>query len=248
MKSIDIRTTQNVTISYELAAVRDRILAYVVDTLIKLLYYTITVLLAIYMMDEMHEYEEDFMIIFGLLVIAPPIAFYSLFFENVMNGQTPGKRLLKIRVVKLNGKQPEFYDYVLRWSFRLVDLVLSGGVLASILVSSSDHSQRLGDMVSNTTVVRVRDRSPISLADILKIESLSSYEPKYVAIRNFPERDIMLIKNALGRYMSISNTAHMEVLQELADSMAARLKVEERPADVIVFLRTLIKDYVVLTR
>jgi hypothetical protein len=183
-----------------------------------------------------------------LLVIVPPIAFYSLFFENVMNGQTPGKRLLKIRVVKLNGKQPEFYDYVLRWSFRLVDLVLSGGVLASILVSSSDHSQRLGDMVSNTTVVRVRDRSPISLADILKIESLSSYEPKYVAIRNFPERDIMLIKNALGRYMSISNTAHMEVLQELADSMAARLKVEERPADVIVFLRTLIKDYVVLTR
>jgi uncharacterized RDD family membrane protein YckC len=246
MKSIDIRTTQNVTISYELANVRDRILAYLVDMIVKGLVYTILFLLFKYL--YLDTFLDDMAYLYFMLVVLPPLIFYSLFFEYLFNGQTPGKMLLKIRVVKLNGKQPDFYDYMLRWCFRLMDLVMSGGVLAVILVSSTDHAQRLGDTVSNTTVVRIKDRHPISLADILKIDTLSQYSPKYNLVKNFPEEDIVKIKNTIVRCSEYKNHAHSEILDKLASDVALKLQLEEVPDQKIPFLRTVIKDYIVLTR
>ncbi|MDZ4752295.1 MAG: RDD family protein [Flavobacteriales bacterium] len=246
MKSIDIRTTQNVTISYELASSRDRILAYFIDMIIKLVIYVLAFLMFEYIFSN--RYKSDIIYIYFFLIVLPPIVFYSLFCEYVFHGQTPGKMLLKIRVVKLNGKQPDFYDYMLRWCFRLVDLFLSGGVLAAILVSSTDHAQRLGDLVSNTTVVRVRDRHPISLAEIMKIETKHNYVPQYELVRNFPEEDIVLIKNTLVRYSEIKNKAHEEIIDRLVTNVASRLQLTEIPEQKIPFLRTVIKDFIVLTR
>jgi uncharacterized RDD family membrane protein YckC len=246
MKSIDIRTTQNVTISYELANVRDRILAYLVDNICKVLIYVILYLLFQYL--YLDSYMDDMAFIYFFLIVLPPILFYSLFFEYVFNGQTPGKMILKIRVVKLNGKQPEFYDYILRWCFRLLDLNMSGGVLAAILVTSTDHAQRLGDTVSNTTVVRIKDRHPISLAEILKIDTLDKYTPKYALVRNFPEEDIVKIKNAIVRCNEHKNQAHRDILDKLVLDVATKLSLEEIPAQKVPFLRMVIKDYIVLTR
>jgi hypothetical protein len=129
-----------------------------------------------------------------------------------------------------------------------LDLIMSGGVLAAILASSTDHSQRLGDMVSNTTVVRVRDRHPISLAEILRIDTLDKYSPKYLMVKNFPEEDIVKIKQTLVRCNEYKNVAHYEILNKLAEDVAARLQLEEVPMQKVPFLRSVIKDYIVLTR
>jgi hypothetical protein len=151
-------------------------------------------------------------------------------------------------VVKLNGRQPEFYDYLLRWVFRTVDVYGTLGIIGSVMVASTEYAQRIGDIVSNTTVVRVSNKLNITLKDVLNIDSIQNYSPVYPQVRHFREEDIVLIKHTIDRFQKHRNQAHREALNDLALSLRERLRVEEEPAEVIPFLRTIIKDYIVLTR
>jgi len=245
MKSIDIRTTQNVTITYELAEARDRLLAFVLDSVFKslgiLILYWMFLLLA---SDYANDYHDYFVYIF----IFPVVTFYTLFFESIWHGQTPGKRILKVKVIKLNGKQPVFYDYLIRWTFRIIDIGVSGGVVGTILIASTDYAQRLGDMTSNSAVVRVNNRMQIALNDILKINTRQNYEPTYHGIANFREDDILLIKQTIERYQRYRNEAHKKAVLMLCENLKQRLELQDIGPDKIKFLKTLIKDYIVLTR
>jgi uncharacterized RDD family membrane protein YckC len=242
MKSIDIRTTQNVTISYELASVRDRILGFVLDSIFK----TILLLILYWLFLALFNYRTENY--FELIVVLPVSTFYTLVFEVLWNGQTPGKRLLKIKVIKLDGKQPGFYDYLIRWTFRILDCALSVGIVGVILIISTEYAQRLGDLTSNTTVVRVDGRLAITLKDILRIDSRQSYVPRYPQISQFREEDILLIKLTIDRYQKHENDAHKKAILLLCEKICKQLGIDIGSEDKVIFLKTLIKDYIVLTR
>lgn len=244
MKTIDIRTTQNVTISYELAGVQERLLAFILDTIIKAIF----VGLCAFIVAMITSGNEDVMFFLFFVVLLPINTFYTLAFEVLMNGQTPGKRMMKIKVIRLNGKQPVFYDHMIRWTFRILDIYFSVGVLASMLIVSTEHAQRLGDMTSNSTVVKINSRSAISLSDILKIDTRQNYVPKYPGIGSFSESDILLIKDTIERFQKYKNTAHREAVLLLSQNLSEKLGITEKHPDKIAFLKTLIKDYIVLTR
>ena len=78
---------------------------------------------------------------------------YFILLEWLMNGQTPGKRMLHIRVIKQGGYSLRFFDTLLRNLLRVVDfLPLFYGVGLTSLVLTRD-SQRVGDLVAGTLVV-----------------------------------------------------------------------------------------------
>jgi uncharacterized RDD family membrane protein YckC len=245
MRTIDIRTTQNVTITYELASAGDRIVAFIIDTLIKALVLLLSSLFFAFLPHSITRHIDTF---FVYLFYVPMVMLPLLIMESTMNGQTFGKRAMKIKVVKLNGRQPEFYDYLLRWVFRMVDVYGTLGIVGSVMVASTEYAQRIGDIVSNTTVVRVSNKLNITLKDVLNIDSIQNYSPVYPQVRHFREEDIVLIKHTIDRFHKHRNQAHREALNDLALSIRERLKVEEEPGEVIPFLRTIIKDYIVLTR
>jgi hypothetical protein len=164
------------------------------------------------------------------------------------NGQSWGKRALGIRVVRLDGREPGFGDYFLRAVFHLIDSLLSAGILAALLISTSGKNQRLGDMTANTTVIRARHYQRFKLCDILKISTLGEYQPHYTAVRKLSEQDLLLVKNAIGRYQSFPNAAHQQAINELSQKLKDILEIDEIPRDKIAFLKTLIRDYIVLTR
>jgi len=245
MRTIDIRTTQNVTITYELASAGDRIIAFIIDSLIKVLVAFVSIMLFNLLPYSITRHIDSFFIyLFYIPLIMTPL----LVMEATMNGQTIGKRAMKIKVIKLNGRQPVFYDYLLRWSFRLVDVYGTMGITGAVMVASTEYAQRMGDIVSNTTVVRVSNKLNITLSDVLKIDRIANYTPAYPAIRNFRESDIVMIKQTIERYQQYRNNAHSEAIHELTDKLCEKLDVAERPSDAVAFLRTLIKDYIVLTR
>ena len=243
LKSIDIRTTQNVTITYEHAYLRERILAFVLDYV----FLIITVMILYFLMFSLGMTGEIATIV-NFLVIGVIVTFYTLILETLNHGQTLGKMILRIKVVKLDGKQPDVYDYLLRWTLRLLDIWISFGTLACILITSNQNSQRLGEIVSNTLVVRVRPRAAITLREILQIDDRQSYVPQYPEIRNFREEDILLIKQSIDRYNKYLNEAHRSALLELCDAMKSRLNLAVVPENKMEFLKTCIKDYIVLTR
>jgi uncharacterized RDD family membrane protein YckC len=120
MNTIRIITTQNVELEYELASLGTRIGGYIIDMCIQggltILFY---IIIDIFNKTLGFEYLDDndwIMMIFLLPYLL--VSFYSLICESVLNGQTVGKLLLKTRVVKLDGSQPTFGAYLLRWLAR----------------------------------------------------------------------------------------------------------------------------------
>lgn len=241
MRTIDIITTQNVSINYELAQVRDRIFANVVDTLC----YGIGLLILSSALVSTGIMPGG---VFLYLVTLPILLFYHLFCEVFFDGQTIGKRLLGIKVVKLTGTEPSLNDYLMRWALRPIDILFSLGSIGIMLISSTDKAQRLGDMVANTTVVRIKPSQQLQLRDILNIRTLDTYTPVYPQATLFSEQEMLLFKEAMDKYLKYKNDAHDDALVEVCYAAKERMGLDKVPADKVGFVRTLIKDYVALSR
>ncbi len=245
MRTIDIRTTQNVTIEYELATVSDRIFAYLIDMLIIATVHTFlsSIFISIFQVED----EGMYAFIYGFLPFFELIL-YHFFMELWGNGQSFGKRAIGIQVVRMDGQQPTIGDFLLRATFLIVDVIFSFGIIAVLLASSSDRRQRLGDMTANTTVIKVKQNLRFVLSDILKINTLDDYEPQYPDVKKLSEQDMLLIKSALNRYSEFKNQAHGKVISEVVKKVKEKLDIIEEPKNKVEFLKTLLRDYIVLTR
>lgn len=240
MRKIDITTTQNVTIEYELATVIDRAISTIIDSAIILIGSLIIFLFLMLV-------ASDPGVIKYLYIMAPASFFYHLLFETLNHGQTPGKKIMKIRVVKINGERPVFFDFLMRTVFRLVDITATLTTLALITISSSEKGQRLGDFFADTTVVRLLNFNNFGLDGVLSMDKLKSYEPAYPGVVQFKEEEMLLIKETLERYLLIKNKSHNEAFLMLIKKIEEQLNLTA-PKDKVQFLRTLIKDYVSMTR
>lgn len=243
MKNIEIKTTQNVVLEYELADLRDRIVAFLVDLI------TMGAIIGLLAFVGYGGFflEGTAGIVFGIFLSCIFI-FYSLLFETLNHGQSLGKMLMKIQVMKINGSRASFADYAARWVFRMIDIYFSFGGIASILVASSDKAQRIGDIVATTAVVKRVPKMDLKLNDILNLKSRDSHEITYFQAKYLRETEALLIKDTLDRYKNFPNNAHQEALILLSEKLSASLKADfdsKRPKQ---FLQTLLHDYVVLTR
>ncbi len=248
-RTIDITTTQNVTIEYELASLRERFLALFIDGLVisVIMMFLYVLVQAVYSDSIYDESSGNMSRILSLLPVTLFII-YQFLSEVLANGQSLGKKAIGIKVVRLDGKQPGIIDYLLRAVFQIVDALFSMGIVGGLLISSTSKSQRLGDMTANTAVIRIKYRLHFLLEDILKIQTLDDYEPQFPGIKSFNEQEMLLIKNVITRYKKYPNEAHRTAVMDVVKKCMEILEIEKPPKDKIGFLKTLIRDYIVLTR
>lgn len=243
MKSIEVKTTQNVVLEYELADLRDRAVAFLIDLV---LVGAVILVLAMFGFGNFGFEGTGAMIFYVFLTLI--FMFYTLVMETLNNGQSVGKMAMKIQVISTVGGQATFADYVARWVFRMIDIWFSIGGIASILVASSAKAQRIGDIVANTAVIKLVPRMNLKLNDLLAIKSQDSYKPSYNQAKQLDEVDVLLIKTALERYRTFRNPAHQEAIELLADKTRSALGVVPTQQNDVQFLQTVLNDYVVLTR
>ena len=243
-KTIDLRTAQNVTISYTLAGTMDRVVAYVLDTLlVSVVYWFLaTVLDGLFrLLGENGGYTISLFYLFFLLG-------YFFISEIFGHGQTMGKRVMHIRVVRLDTRPLTAADVLLRTVFYLVDALFSIGLLGLLLIAGTPRRQRLGDMAANTTVIKLRSDQRFSLDNILNIKSLDDYEVTYPQVTALSEADMLTVKLTLSRYQKHPNPAHAQVLRQLVERLCERLDIPRPALGQVAFLRKLLEDYIVLTR
>jgi len=234
MQTIQVRTTQNVFIHYPLASVGDRILAHLLDRVI-------LIILAVAIAVLLYNLDVDAQWIWGVL-IGLPWLLYSLLFEIFMNGQTPGKRVLNIKVIRLNGTPATVGDYVLRWIFSFVDIGILGGAIAVILVAAGGKGQRLGDIVAGTSVIKQVEQQEITANEVFVVAD-TSYQPVFTQANQLSEGDIDLIQRALEVNRDLGNAQPMLAVTEKIKTQLG-IQTDLPP---VKFLYTLIKDFNHLT-
>ena len=230
MQTIQVRTTQNVFIHYPLASVGDRILAYLLDQIIKIVYVVAIGILFINM-DIKSEWV-------WILVMGIPWLFYSVFFEIFMNGQTPGKRTMNIKVIRLNGTPASIGDYILRWVFALIDFGILSGAIAVIIIAAGGRGQRLGDLVAGTSVIKLVEQKEITASEVF-VSADEAYHPTFRQAINLNQKDIEIIQQALEVNRDLGNSRPMLAVTEKIQSQLD-IKTDLPP---VKFLYVLIKDF-----
>lgn len=156
MRSIEVTTPENVPVVYELAGPGSRFLALFIDSFIRT---AATALIALGVESVMPDVlapsqMAPWLIAVLIAVVVALNGGYLIYFETVWNGQTPGKRSLKIRAIREQGLPLDFRAALLRNVLRMVDWLpaLYGvGVIAAMV---NPEGKRLGDMVAGTVVIR----------------------------------------------------------------------------------------------
>ncbi|MEN8927498.1 MAG: RDD family protein, partial [Flavobacteriales bacterium] len=231
-------------IQYELASVGQRILAFLLDVVVLGLYYFVCTLIIAIISTNSYFFGE----ILIYILVLPVYFFYNLISEVYFDGQTVGKKILNIKVIKVDGSNPIINDYFIRWTYRVVDIFLSAGAFAAIFISASDKGQRLGDLSANTTLIKLNPDARYGIKDILNISKSGDYEPVYTQVIRLNDEDMLLIKNTIDRVSSHPNTANKKLANELIEKTAEILGIDVIPKQRMKFLKTLLKDYIVLTR
>ena len=185
MQTIRITTSQNIDIDYEVAGVGERILARLIDYGLFVVIFITGFILAIILQSSV---DSSILMITLVIIYAALYVFYDLACETLMNGQSIGKRVMKIKVISLNGSRPTFSQYLLRWLFRIVDFTLTTDLCGLISVSVSDKSQRVGDMVAGTTLIKTKPRTLIN--NIVFTPAADSYEPVFKEVVQLNDKDI----------------------------------------------------------
>ncbi|MBV6646199.1 MAG: RDD family protein [Cyclobacteriaceae bacterium] len=218
-------TSQSVEIDLELGSVGERIVAYLIDLAVIFAYLMVVLFFTA-------SFREPIIISIAFI----PILFYSLTLELITGGQSIGKKAMNLKVVRLDGSSPGIGNYLLRWVMRLVDITLFNGVVAVISILSTKYSQRLGDLLAGTIVIKIRQVGQVkSLKSIVKEEHVVTFHE----VKLLNDKHIELIKKTLKMRKDGFNS---EPADKVADKVKEKLNISS-DMPVVKFLYTIIADY-----
>lgn len=234
-----INTTQNVVINFSAASVGDRLLAQMIDLLVKAAY-IFFVILVFDILDISNIFDRlDTWSVIGILsIIGLPVIFYSLIQESLWEGKTIGKKLMKIRVIKLDGYQASFGDYLIRWLFRLVEISIGNGIIALIAIIANSKNQRLGDMAAGTSVISLKNKVNINHTILQEVNE--DYVPTYPLVIKLSDNDVRIIKETFEAAIATRDYA---TLIKLRDKVIDVTGIKNTSGNDQDFIKTLLKDY-----
>lgn len=245
MSELSIVTTQNVNISFRTASVGDRIVAQILDTVIKIAYGIAVFYIFFYWLDISEFLRNADMWTKGavIMLFALPVMLYSLLQESLMEGQTFGKKILKIKVIKIDGYQAGFGDYLMRWLFRIVEFSIGYGLIGLIAIVATKKNQRLGDMAAGTAVISLKQNVNINHTILQEIDN--DYVPTYPLVIKLSDNDVRIIKETFEAALRGQDFNIIYKLREKVESVAGIKSQSGNDSD---FIRTILKDYNYYTR
>ena len=229
-RSISVRTPESIAFSYELAGAGSRFLALAVDTAIQ----TVLLIAAFagisWALSQVSVSREriGFSTSIGI-AIAVTILFavyfgYFIAFEALWNGQTPGKRLLGLRVVRDGGYPIDFGAAAIRNLVRVGEAAFGFYAISVASTLLSPLNKRLGDLAAGTIVVR--DERTATLESIVaKTQTVSA------PLGAIPDRDRILIDRFMTRRGGLARNVRALLAYRLADRVRPHVPADLRKLD-----------------
>lgn len=241
-----IETPERVPLEFPLASIGNRFLAVAIDHAIQ---YTTILIAAIIFLNiaGISVFDDDptsaglfdqitgWTIALMILVLFALFAGYFVVFETLWNGQTPGKRLMKLRVIREDGRPITIWEAVARNLLRIFDAmpgfvvpIYSVGLIA-LFVSRRD--QRFGDMFASTVVIRERTgeaptfaetfSNPVSDAALIRVQKPVDFQAD---LSKVTESDVEIVESLLRRRWDLTDRQREWMAWRVALPLMFRLK------------------------
>jgi uncharacterized RDD family membrane protein YckC len=239
MSELSIHTTQNVTINFKSASVGERMLASLLDLLVKAAYiiviaYVFFNLLGISnILNKVDMWSRIAIILFFFF----PVLIYSVTLESIFEGQTIGKKLIKIKVVKIDGYQASFGDYLTRWLFRIIENN-SLSLIGLIAMIVNNKTQRMGDVAAGTAVITLKNN--ITIDSTILEEIGDAYLPIYPLVIKLSDNDMRIIKET---FLVAEKKSDFETIDKLTKKIESVTGIKNQSGFQIDFIKTILKDY-----
>lgn len=240
MSELSISTTQNVVINFKAASVGERMWASLLDLLIKVAYIIVVAYVFFYLLgignllDRVDIWSRMSVIILFFF----PVMIYSVTLESIFEGQTIGKKLVKIKVVKIDGYQASFGDYLVRWLFRIVENNMLGGLIGIIAMLVSSKTQRMGDMAAGTAIITLKNN--ITIDHTILEEIGEDYQPVYPLVIKLSDNDMRIIKDT---FVIAEAKGDLETIGKLAKKIESVSGIKNQSWNQSEFIKTVLKDY-----
>ena len=229
-RTLEVRTPESIAFSYELAGLGSRFLALIVDQAIQ-----IVVLVAIFVgiilagarvaghvaKPAASDQFVDSLAIATIAIIVFAVLFgYFIAFEALWNGQTPGKRLVGLRVVRDGGYPIDFGASLIRNLIRVGEQLVFYYLVSAISALLSPENKRIGDIAAGTIVVRdARLTEPQRLV-------LESAVPAFAPTAYLDGDERALIKRFLERRDALTDDRRRELAWQIASRIRKRVPPE----------------------
>lgn len=164
---------------------------------------------------------------------------YYPLWEGLWRGRTPGKRVQRLRVVNVDGHPAGWTPILLRNLLRIVDFLPWSYAIGAITMLLTKRSQRIGDLVAGTIVIR-EPRVPEPLA--LDLTALSGDEAPFDTTR-LGEQEYALVRSFLQRREQLDPTARATLASTLAGTFRPRVGAPAQPMSDEEFLEGIARSF-----
>lgn len=244
------QTPESVELEFTLAGIGNRTWALLID------YHVLALVLAVFLIVSRTIYSllvDTWVAVFGtddieiwlvasaLLVTYFLYTGYFVFFETLWQGQTPGKRFAKIRVIQDNGRLIGLQQATLRSLLRAVDDTF---FLGAVLITLSPREKRLGDWVAGTIVIQAPSVTAATFPISEQAHDLVKQLVKADLSQLLPD-DFAVIREYLQRRREMAPKARAQLSLQLAQQVKGIIALQKLPTAVTpdVFLEAVYLAY-----
>ena len=229
--TLSIRTPEGISFELLLAGIVPRFLGWLVDVAAVLMLSSIT-----------GKLLNLLSILPSLQLFLTPILYfvvwigYGIFFEWIWRGETPGKRLFRMRVMDVEGLRLQFSQVAIRNILRAVDALPAFYLLGGLTCCLNRKYQRLGDIAANTIVVRFPKLAPPEIDGLLgnKYNSLRAYPHLEARLRQeITPEEAALALEALRRASSLQPEASLKLFNDLSTQFKERVEFPPEATEFI---------------
>jgi len=235
MAKTSIVTGENVILEQEGASLLQRGLSWIID--LTVISFAQVVVVPILIAAESITHNSNITIALFIL-LETAVSTYPLLMEIFNHGQTLGKRLCGIQVIRLDGTEPSLSDYMTRWILLLVDLFFF--LIGMVFIIFTKNSQRLGDLAAGTTVVKKHQYGDL-FYDLQEFDyARKNYKPQFAEAAHLTPGQAELIQRSFW----INNwSLKMQTQLKLTQKVCEVLNIEKGDMTEQKFLRSVFSDY-----
>lgn len=238
LKKVRLLTPESIELDFTLAGIGNRALALLID------YHILALSLALFwwllglFLNQLTNYLDSlqvnysqvplWIIAIGLLASFSIYTGYFVWFEVLWQGQSPGKRLTKIRVIRDNGQPVRLAQATLRALLRPIDDFL---FIGAFFIFFGAREKRIGDWVAGTLVVetaRTRPQKALIISDAA--QQLARQLPEITDLEQLLPDDFAIVSEYLHRRTSMATKARSDLSLKLAREIREIVKLAEIPA------------------